>query len=332
MDSLTHTAVGLFLSRAGLNRWTPRAAAILFLAANAPDIDILALAGGPLNYLHYHRHLTHSLVAMPVIALLVVLAVRWVPGRRGRKPIAWWGAFGAAMIAVASHLALDLTNPYGVRLFLPFSAQWVRLDLTAIVDLWIWAVVLLAIAGPFLGRLVGAEIASKPSKPSHYGRGFAVFALVFLLLYNCGRAVLNARAAAVLEARLYGGSPPLRAAAIPGFADPLRWRGVVETSDAYAVAEVDLTGEFDAERAALYAKAPRGPAIEAARRTPTFQEFLRFAQFPLWRVVPAAEPQNGTLVEAMDLRFGSPAAPAFVASAVLDANRKVISTAFQFRR
>src|SRR5262252_6337057 len=37
MDNLTHTAIGLFLSRAGLNRLTPRATAILLLASNAPD-------------------------------------------------------------------------------------------------------------------------------------------------------------------------------------------------------------------------------------------------------------------------------------------------------
>src|ERR1035441_9217284 len=120
MDPLTHTAVGLFLSRAGLNRWTPRATAILILAANAPDIDIVTAAGGAVNYLHYHRHLTHSLAAMPVMALLPVVLVRVA----GRKPIRWMGAFCAAMLAIASHLLLDLTNRYGIRLFLPFSADW----------------------------------------------------------------------------------------------------------------------------------------------------------------------------------------------------------------
>ena len=52
MDQFTHTATGLFLSRAGLNRATPYAAPILMLAANAPDADIVSLAGGSLNYLH----------------------------------------------------------------------------------------------------------------------------------------------------------------------------------------------------------------------------------------------------------------------------------------
>src|SRR5436853_2726722 len=119
MDNLTHTAVGLFLSRAGLGRWTPLATPILLLAANAPDIDIVSTAGGSLNYLHYHRHLTHSLLAMPLMALLPVLLVRLI----ARKPVHWLGAWAAATIAVASHLLLDFTNSYGIRLLLPFSSK-----------------------------------------------------------------------------------------------------------------------------------------------------------------------------------------------------------------
>ena len=53
------------------------------LAANAPDIDVVSVAGGPVSYLHYHRHLTHSLIAMPVMAILCVLLVRAV----SRKPV-----------------------------------------------------------------------------------------------------------------------------------------------------------------------------------------------------------------------------------------------------
>src|SRR5580698_9675539 len=98
MDPLTHTATGLFLSRIGLKRWTPLATPILLLAANAPDIDHVSMAGGPLAYLHYHRHLTHSLVAAPVMALGSVVFV-WLCWRK--KPIHWLGAFLAALIAVA---------------------------------------------------------------------------------------------------------------------------------------------------------------------------------------------------------------------------------------
>jgi inner membrane protein len=324
MDPLTHTAVGLFLSRAGLNRWTPRATPILILAANAPDIDIVSAAGGALNYLHYHRHLTHSLAAMPVMALLPVLLVRVA----GRKPIRWVGAFCAAMLAVASHLLLDLTNSYGIRLFLPFSSDWLRLDLTNVVDLWIWAVLLLGVAGPFLSRLVGTEIASGRRRPEYPGRGFAIFALSFVLLYNCGRAALHARAVASLDARLYQDSVPLRVAALPGVANPLRWRGLVETGDFYAVADVYLAGEFDPSRAALFYKPNASPALDAARRAPAVREFLEFSQFPLWRVSPAAEMENGRLVEVFDMRFGSPQQPGFMASALVDPENRVVKTSF----
>jgi inner membrane protein len=326
MDPLTHTATGLFLSRIGLKRWTPLATPILLLAANAPDIDIVTSAGGPLNYLHYHRHLTHSLVAMPAMALLTVALVRVV----SRKTIHWTGAFFAALIAVATHLLLDWTNTYGVRLFLPFSARWLRLDLNNVFDLWIWGVFLVCIAGPFLGRLVGSEIASQSGPQPLHGRGFAWLALGFLLLYDCGRGVLHARAVTELESRIYEDSAPLRTLAVPGPANPWRWKGVVETGDFYAVGDVDLMGNFDPTHATVFQKPAPDPAIQAAARSPVFQEFLRFSQFPLWRVSPAADLENGKVVEVIDLRFGNPPAPAFMVSATINSQLQPVSTSFQF--
>jgi inner membrane protein len=328
MDPLTHTAVGLFLGRAGLKRFTPLATPILLLAANAPDIDIVSAAGGSLAYLHYHRHFTHSLLALPLMALLPVAVV----AAFGRKKIRWGGALFIAAIAVGSHLLLDYTNVYGIRLLLPFSAEWLRLDLTSVVDLWIWAIILIGVAGPFLGRLVGSEIASGGTRTRHHGRGFAIAALLFLLIYNCGRGVLHSRAVAVLDARIYNDSEPLRVAALPGPANPLRWRGLVETSDFWALEDVNLAGMFDPTRAAIYHKPEADPAIDAARRTPTFQEFLRFSQFLFWRVSPYPDMENAKLVEALDLRFGTPLEPGFMASAVVDSNLRVVRTSFRWGR
>jgi inner membrane protein len=328
MDPLTHTATGLFLSRAGLKRWTPLATPILLLAANAPDVDIVTLAGGPLAWLHYHRHLTHSLAAMPLMALLPVVLVRLV----ARKPVRWLGAYAAALIAVAIHLLLDLTNSYGIRLLLPFSGKWLRLDLTSVIDLWIWAALLLAVAAPFIGRLVGSEIASGAAKNRAHGRGFAIFALAFLLLYNCGREVLHERAIAVLNSRIYRGTPALRVAAMPNPANPWRWRALVETNGFYAVEDWNLLGDFDPTQAAIYHKPEPDPAIESARRTRVFQEFLRFSQFPLWRVSPVPEPENGRLVEVIDMRFGTPADPGFMVGAVIGPRGQVVRTYFRFGR
>ncbi len=328
LDNLTHTAIGLFLSRAGLNRLTPHATPILLLAANAPDIDIVTAAGGSVSYLHYHRHLTHSLVAMPLMALLPVAVVALFAHGR----IRWLGAFTAAFLGIASHLVLDLTNTYGVRLLLPFSARWLRLDLVNVFDLWIWAVLLLSIAAPFLGRLVGSEIASGSGKTPHHGRGFAWFALIFVLFYDCGRAVLHQRALATLDSRVYQDAAPARVFAAPDAANPWMWRGVVETSDFFAVADVDLHGEFDPTRATIFHKPEADPAIDAARRDPTIAGFLEFSQLPLWRVSPAPEPENARNVEIFDLRFGTPSAPGFMAHALVTSRLQVIEAWHRFGR
>ena len=321
MDPLTHTATGLFLSRAGLKRWTPLATPILLVAANAPDCDIVSAAAGPLSYLQYHRHWTHSLAGWPAMALASVLLVRLV----ARQPVRWAGALAAAMIAVGTHLALDLTNSYGVRLLLPFSGRWLAWDVTNVVDIWIWVAILLAVAGPFLARLVGSEIASGTAKVRHHGRGFAIFALLFLLLYNYGRSVLHERAVAVMNARIYRGRAPLRVAAIPDAAVPWRWRGLVETSDFYAVADLDLLRAFDPAQAAILQKPEAQPAIQAAGRSTTIRRFLEFSRFPLWRAWPVPEPEGASQVEVVDLRFGSPARPDFAAEAVIGPAQQILS-------
>ncbi len=327
MDPLTHTATGLFLSRAGLNRWTPRATAILLLAANAPDCDVVSAMHGSASYLVWHRHITHSLIAAPVLAIACVALVRFV----SRKPVRWIGACGAALIAVMSHLLLDLTNTYGVRLLLPFSSRWLRLDIAPLPDVVVWTILGLGIIGPFLSRLVGSEISSGNARIRSYGRGGAIFALVLFAVYDGGRAVLHNRVVNILESRLYQGAAPLRVAATPTSVNPLRWGGIVETPGFYAYQMVDLTQEFDPTRSFILQKADASPAMAAAARTPAFQAFDQWSQFPLWRVWPAEQLEGGKQVEAYDLRFGSPEKPAFVARALVDADQRVVESSFRFR-
>jgi inner membrane protein len=298
----------------------------LLIAANIPDIDVAMAAGGSVSYLHYHRHLTHALVMMPVMALLAVAIVRFI----GRVRVQWVGAFCAALIGVASHLLLDWTNIYGIRLLLPFSGRWLSADTTPVVDPWIWALIGLGIAGPFLARLVGSEIASGPVKERHHGRGFAWFALFAILFYNYGRGALHGRAVAELSARLYDGETPLRVTAVPNTANPLVWRGIVETSGAYWLPEVNLASGEGVPRGAVFRKEEWQPAMQTARETGVFQTYLDFSQYPLWRVTPDPALENGRLVEIFDLRFGTPLEPAFTVQAVIDANGRAVSSNFRF--
>ncbi len=322
MDNLTHSLVGLFLARAGLKKFTPRGTAIMVLAANAPDFDAVVWFGGPATYIHWHRNITHSLIALPVMALLSVAIVRAL----GRKQVRWLPAFTIATIAVASHLILDLTNVYGVRLLLPFSGHWFHWDLTPVVDLSIWAILLLGVAAPAFGRLVGSEIGERRRGP---GAGWAIAALLLFSTYDYGRSVFHRRATALMDSRLYEGSSPLRTGAFPE-ANPLLWTGIAELDNAYVEAPVDLRKTFRPDSGETFYKAERTPAVLAAMQTFPFQRFLEFVQYPLWIVEPSANLEHATRVRLVDLRFGTPSAPGFQAAATVTDRNQVVSSVFGF--
>lgn len=308
------------LARAGLNRLTPRAAGLLVLAANIPDIDVAAAFGGSLNYLHWHRHITHSIAALPILALLPVCVTRLF----GRLP--WKRAWSASLIAVATHLLMDWTNIYGIRLLLPFSDRWLRLDITNIIDPIILGALMAASLWPVLSRLVSAEIGARPGE----GRGLAICALAFVMLYNCGRGVLHARAVGLIEARTYNGSVPARVAALPHIINPFTWVGLVETASAFVTVPVNLLADFDPSAGRIFFKPEPSSALDTARNTGTVRRFLEFSQFPFWRVTPAPEPANAVRVDVMDLRFGAPPEERFVVSVLVAPNSKVIDSSFRF--
>ena len=146
MDNLTHSLVGLAAAKAGLERLSPGATAACVLAANAPDLDILATLGGKWFYLHHHRGITHSFAGTLALAVLIpclFYGVDLLIARiRKRSPrVRFLGLLIASVIASATHPLMDWTNNYGVRPFLPWSGDWYYGDLVFIIDPWLWLVV-----------------------------------------------------------------------------------------------------------------------------------------------------------------------------------------------
>ena len=144
MDNLTHSLVGLAAAKAGLERLSPGATAVCLLAANAPDADVAVLLfADRWTFLQYHRHITHSLLGVLILALLLPLLF-WLGDRliakwRSRPPqVRLKGLVLASLIVSATHPFLDWTNNYGVRLLLPWSSKWFYGDLVFIVDPFIW--------------------------------------------------------------------------------------------------------------------------------------------------------------------------------------------------
>jgi inner membrane protein len=143
VDNLTHSLVGLAAAKTGLERRTPYAVSVCVVAANLPDIDIVALVKGPSFYLANHRGITHSLVgtfALAVVFPLLFFACEKVTARaRGRKPRAKLkGLLICSLVLSATHPLLDWTNSYGLRPFLPWDAHWIYGDLLFIIDPWVW--------------------------------------------------------------------------------------------------------------------------------------------------------------------------------------------------
>src|ERR1035438_6644270 len=119
MEPITHFLTGACIGRAGLNRKTAYAT----LAAEAADIDVLWGLAGPVEGLKHHRGITHTFLAVPVVAAVAVGAVwlfdRWWQAWRSRNanppnqnakapPALHWGwLYLTALISALSHLLLD---------------------------------------------------------------------------------------------------------------------------------------------------------------------------------------------------------------------------------
>src|SRR3954462_15351936 len=85
LDNLTHTLVGVTLARTPLGRAGRGTMAALVLASNAPDIDIVAAAGGSLKYLGWHRGPTQGplgIVGLGVVVAAIVAVTRRVRATR----------------------------------------------------------------------------------------------------------------------------------------------------------------------------------------------------------------------------------------------------------
>ena len=324
MDNVTHSLTGLAIARCGTNRISPHATLLLLLSANAPDADIVVAPWGALPYFEAHRGYTHCLLGLPVMAALCVLAVAAIY----RTKLPWLRAWLLCCLGVASHLLLDWTNSYGVRLLLPFSSRWYHLDLNSLTDAIILGALAVAAIWPWFSSFVSSEIGSRKVPAV---RATAVAALVFVLLFDLGRFFARQKVIALINARIYDGMTPMSASALPDAVSPLRWTGVVETANSFAEMDVNLLHEFDPDTAEMLYKRPFDAAIEAAQRTKPFRYFQYFSRFPIWSEEPVSLPNGaGRRIELSDLRFGVPGGGAFHSVAVVDSRGLVLQSIFTY--
>lgn len=144
MDSITHTLFGLTTYGAAKKKETPSATKkALFVAAVAgsqiPDIDVVVqlTEKGSIMYQMWHRGLSHSIFMAPIWALLIY-SICYLIWRRKDKII-----FHMALLNVFIHIGFDALNSWGTGLLEPFSSVRVTFGVIPIVDLLIWAIILI---------------------------------------------------------------------------------------------------------------------------------------------------------------------------------------------
>src|SRR6185295_18677644 len=152
LDNLTHSLFALTIARTPLARAGRGTTAALLLASNAPDIDIVATAGGAVKYLEWHRGPTHGPLGVVALGLasagLAMLARRvWTARRRAARSdpdrsddaslVMLWAV---SMIGVVCHVLMDLPTSYGTRPLSPFDWHWYAFDWMPIVDVYLLVV------------------------------------------------------------------------------------------------------------------------------------------------------------------------------------------------
>jgi len=132
MDTVTHGLLGAVASQALLAKQLPKSAALIgCIAGMAPDLDLfIGSRTDPVASMLNHRQFTHSLIFIPLGALLVSLLFIWSERFKGAR----LAVFGAACIGYGLHGLLDACTSYGTLLLWPFSSRRIAWDVIAIVD------------------------------------------------------------------------------------------------------------------------------------------------------------------------------------------------------
>ena len=218
MDPLTQGLLGAALAQSAAKPEETRIAAVIgAIAGISADLDVLIRsAADPLLTLEYHRHFTHSLLFVPVGAVVVALLL-W-PFLRSRATFGRIYIF--AFLGYALSGVLDACTSYGTHLLWPLSDARIAWNLIAIVDPLFTLALLIAVAVALIKRLPGAAWA-----------GLA-FAGSYLIL----GWVQQQRAEGVIRELARQRNHQIERILVkPTLGNLLLWRGIYETADTFHV-------------------------------------------------------------------------------------------------
>ncbi len=209
-------------SRTAATATTRECVALGFLAAAFPDSDVVLSALSPLAYLLNHRGVTHSILMLPLWAMLLA----WIWSRIRGNPAGFRTYAAVSAGAIAIHILGDLITSFGTMIFAPFSDLRVAWSTTFIIDLW------------FSGILVAGLLLSALLRRTRLP---AAAALIVLAGYVGLQWQQQQQAIAAGEAHARAqGIAAVEVAAIPRPVSPFNWTIVIVEKERYHYAFVNL--------------------------------------------------------------------------------------------
>lgn len=288
MDSITHVLSGVAMAKAGLaERYGRGTTLFLVVAASLPDIDA---AIGPFveDAFMYRRGLTHSIVGLPLLAVgaAAIARLRY-------RAIPFKALFLMGFAAMLIHVLLDLVNSYGVMLLYPFSNHRFELAWVFIIDLVVWAVLLIP--------LVLSRTGLKWLEPQRLSQTALAALAIYMLAIGVMRTQASHLLAQIIEQEQL---TPDFSYVFPEALGSHRFRGVVRQETEYRMYLINVPRQ-SLSLVRTYETELHDPNVQLARQSQRGQMFEWFFKAPVWRVVGLADSETGPEAEVFDLRFVS---------------------------
>ncbi len=191
-------------------------------AGLVPDLDIfIRSASDPLLKLEYHRQFTHSLVFIPIGALIVTFFSRILL----KKYLSWGETYFFSLLGFATHGLLDACTSYGTQLLWPFSDERISWNYISVVDPFLTIPVILAIIFAIIMK----------------NKYLTLFGILYILIYLTFGAIQENRAEFVGKfiANLRGHNGK-NLTVKPSLGNLFLWKTIYEDSGFYYVDAVRL--------------------------------------------------------------------------------------------
>ena len=218
MDPITQGTVGTVFAQSAANKNNITKISIVgFLAGLTPDLDVLIRSStDPVLFLEYHRQFTHSLVFIPLGALIVSALIFPLV----RKSLSFKTTYVASFLGYATHGLLDACTSYGTLLFWPFSNERITWNNISIVDPLLTVPVLILLAA-----------AVKTNR-----RRFSLIAVGWIVSYLAFGLVQYERAlSSGLKLAQSRGHSAERMTLKPSFGNLILWKSIYQHGDRFYV-------------------------------------------------------------------------------------------------